>query len=61
MSEVRNTAILREINTPFRAEEKISTDAERAWIEQAIQEGLASPPSKLSVAEIMAAERAAIG
>jgi len=35
--------------------------AERVWIDLAIEEGLASPPSDRSVAEIMAKQRKALG
>lgn len=38
-------------------------DAEddRAWIDEAIDEGLMSPPSKLSISEIIASRRNALG
>jgi antitoxin ParD1/3/4 len=36
-------------------------DAEISWLNEAIDEGLASPPSERSVSEIMARQRAALG
>jgi hypothetical protein len=48
-----------DVRSAFAAEGDFCERAD--WIDQALEEGLASPPSKLNVAEIMAAQRAAIG
>jgi hypothetical protein len=61
MIDDRNPSGLHDVRTTYRAEAQNMGEAERALIDRAIDEGLASPPSKRSVAEIMAAERAAIG
>lgn len=37
------------------------SETEIAWLNEAIDEGLASPPSKRSVSEIMARQRKAVG
>jgi hypothetical protein len=56
--EQQNTSV-NDIRSAFAAEGDFCE--REVWIDQAIEEGLASPPSKLNVAEIMAAQRAAIG
>ncbi|MBB5685321.1 ribbon-helix-helix domain-containing protein [Sphingobium boeckii] len=50
---------LRDVRQNYRVESLSET--ERAWIDEAIEEGLASSPSKRSVAEIMARQRRALG
>ena len=55
MSEDRKPTTVHDVTTTYRVEPGTHTDAERAWIDLAIDKGLASPPIlDRSVQEIMA-------
>jgi hypothetical protein len=61
MSEDRKLGSVQDVKMPYRGQLGPGDQTDTRWIEQAIEVGLASPPSKRSLAEIMAEQRAAIG
>ena len=55
MNKDRKLSGVNDVRAAYRAQATPMSDAERAWIDQAIDEGLASPPiNDRSVQEIMA-------
>jgi hypothetical protein len=61
MSEDRKLGAVQDVTMPYRGQLGRGDQSDTTWIEKAIEVGLASPPSKRSLAEIMAEQRAAIG